>query len=116
MFILRGNVPDLGSFPRSMNMLMENNCKYSANHTSTILIANHEGGIRITLSDMGEGMTNEEQRNIFKLFYRGTTNGQKDHGIGMALAHKIITLHHGKIEVKSKSGHGTTFCVEIPNE
>ena len=36
--------------------------------------------------------------------------------IGMALAHKIITLHQGKIEVKSKSGHGTTFCVEIPNE
>lgn len=100
----------------ALKNMMENNCKYSANHTSNILIANHEGGIYITLSDTGEGMTDEVQRNIFQLFYRGTTTGQKGHGIGMALAHKIITLHKGKIVVKSKSGHGTTFCVEIPNE
>lgn len=61
-------------------------------------------------------MTDEEQRNIIQLLYRGATSGQKGHGIGMALVHKIITLHKGKIEVKSKTGHGTSFCVEIPNE
>lgn len=99
----------------AMKNLIENNCKYSANHASNILIANHEGGIFITLYDKGEGMTDEEQRNIFQLFYRGSTTGQKGHGIGMALVHKIITLHKGKIEVKSKKGHGTTFCVELPN-
>ena len=100
----------------ALKNLMENNCKYSANHTSNVLIATQESSIRISLSDTGEGMTDEEQRNIFQLFYRGTTTGQKGHGIGMALAHKIITLHKGKIEVKSKAGHGTTFSVVIPNE
>ena len=100
----------------ALKNLMENNCKYSANHTSNVLIAIQTDSICITLSDTGEGMTDEEQRNIFQLFYRGTTNGQKGHGIGMALAHKIITLHKGKIEVKSKTGHGTSFCVEIPHE
>lgn len=99
----------------ALKNLIENNCKYSANHTSHVLISTHEGDIRITLSDTGEGMTAEEQRNIFQLFYRGTTTGRKGHGIGMALVHKIITLHKGKIEVKSKPGHGTTFCVEMPN-
>lgn len=84
----------------------------SGNHTSYILISTEESDIRITLSDTGEGMTVEEQLNIFQLFYRGTTTGQKGYGI----VHKIITLSKGKIEVKSKSGHGTTFYVEIPNE
>ncbi|MBQ0021128.1 MAG: HAMP domain-containing histidine kinase [Bacteroidales bacterium] len=100
----------------ALKNLMENNCKYSANHTSNVLIAIQTDSICITLSDTGEGMTDEEQRNIFQLFYRGNTTAQKGHGIGMALAHKIIILHKGKIEVKSKSGHGTTFCVKIPNE
>lgn len=100
----------------ALKNLMENNCKYSANHTSNVLIAIQTDSICITLADTGEGMTDEEQRNIFQLFYRGTTFGQKGHGIGMALAHKIITLHKGKIEVKSKTGHGTTFCVEISHE
>ncbi len=100
----------------ALKNLMENNCKYSANHTSNTLISTQESSIRISLSDTGEGMTNEEQRNIFQLFYRGTTTGQKGHGIGMALAHKIITLHKGQIKVISKSGHGTTFCIEMPNE
>lgn len=99
----------------ALKNLIENNCKYSANHTSSVLIDTIENGIRIILSDTGEGMTAEEQRNIFQLFYRGTTTQQKGHGIGMALVHKIITLHKGRIEVKSKSGYGTTFCVEIPN-
>lgn len=100
----------------ALKNLIENNCKYSANHTSNVLIAAQTDSICITLSDTGAGMTAEEQRNIFQLFYRGTTTAQKGHGIGMALAHKIITLHKGKIEVSSKSGHGTTFRMELPKE
>lgn len=99
----------------ALKNLIENNCKYSTNQTSNVLIGIQKGGIHITLSDTGEGMSAEEQRNIFQLFYRGTSTGQKGHGIGMALVHKIITLHKGSIEVKSKAGHGTTFCVEMPN-
>ena len=100
----------------ALKNLIENNCKYSANHTSNVLISAQSDNISITLSDTGAGMTAEEQRNIFLLFYRGTTTAQKGHGIGMALVHKIITLHKGKIEVKSKSGHGTTFRVKLPKE
>ncbi len=99
----------------ALKNLIENNCKYSSNKTSNILITTIENGICITLSDSGKGMTTEEQRNIFQLFYRGTATGQRGHGIGMALAQKIITLHKGKIEVKSKPGYGTSFCVKIPN-
>ena len=98
----------------ALKNLIENNCKYSDNNTSNILITTTESGICITLSDSGKGMTTEEQRNIFQLFYRGTSTGQKGHGIGMALAQKIISLHKGEIEVKSKPGYGTTFSVKIP--
>lgn len=60
----------------ALKNLMENNCKYSANHTSNILISTQEGYICITLSDTGTGMTPEEQRSMFQLFYRGSSLNQ----------------------------------------
>ena len=37
------------------------------------------------------------------------------HGIGMALAQKIIRLHQGNIAVHSEQGKGTTFVIELPH-
>ena len=56
-------------------------------------------------------MTVDEQRSIFKPFFRGNHQVSEGHGIGMALAQRIITLHEGKIQVISKEGYGTTFLV-----
>ncbi|WP_303395810.1 sensor histidine kinase, partial [Phocaeicola coprophilus] len=70
----------------------------------------------IRLSDNGAGMSETEKQHLFTLFYRGekehTTEG---HGIGMALAQKIIHLHDGRINVHSAEGKGTTFIVELPH-
>jgi signal transduction histidine kinase len=61
-------------------------------------------------------MSDAEKEKIFTLFYRGEQEQHTEgHGIGMALAQKIITLHQGSIAVHSKQGEGTTFIIELPH-
>ena len=96
--------------------LIENNCKYSADHSSFIQISHFNQKAILRFSDDGMGMSETEQKKLFTLFYRGdSTKGIEGHGIGMALAQKIIHLHQGKISVFSKQQEGTTFVIELPH-
>lgn len=89
--------------------IIENNCKYSTNHTSHITIHTKDF-LHLTFSDNGHGMSESEQKNMFKPFYRGKEN-TSGHGIGMALVQRIAHLHGFSIDVHSKEGHGTTFIL-----
>ncbi len=96
--------------------LIENNCKYSADNTSFIQISYWDKWTIVRMSDDGIGMSETDKKNLFTLFYRGEQeNTVEGHGIGMALSHKIILLHHGDIAVHSEQGKGTTFVVELPH-
>lgn len=94
--------------------LIENNCKYSSDHTSHVAIGVHQG-ISITFADNGIGMTPAERRNLFRMFYRGSNSTEGGHGIGMALVQRIMTLHKACVDVQSKEGHGTKFIISFTN-
>lgn len=68
-------------------------------------------GVFINITDKGNGISKEDIIKLFKPFY--TT---KDHGIGIGLtiAHKIITAHGGNISVDSEEGKGSTFRIFLP--
>ncbi len=94
--------------------LMENNCKYSDNHTSFIQISYYEQWSMVRFSDNGIGMSEEDMEKMFELFYRGEqAKDAEGYGIGMTLVHKIITLHQGNIGVASEENEGTTFTVQL---
>ena len=96
--------------------LIENNCKYSADKSSFIQISFWDKWTIVRLSDDGIGMSETDKQNLFTLFYRGDQeNKVAGHGIGMALAQKIIHLHQGNIAVHSEYGKGTTFVIELPH-
>ena len=100
----------------ALSNLIDNNCKYSPSHTSVIQISNAADNVVIRLSDTGKGMSKAELDRIFDIFYRGEdVRDIKGFGIGMTLALKIITLHHGSLEVLSYAGEGTTFIVSLPH-
>ncbi len=67
--------------------------------------------LKIIIRDTGAGIPAEALKKIFLPFY--TT---KDAGVGMglALAHKFVTSHGGRIEVESSVGQGTSFSVILP--
>lgn len=96
--------------------LIENNCKYSADHSSFIQISYWDKWVMVGLSDNGIGLTETDKQHLFTLFYRGEQDKMiEGHGIGMALSKKIIHLHQGNITVHSAQGNGTTFLVELPH-
>ena len=73
-----------------------------------------ENCVIIKIKDTGNGIPLEIQRRIFDPFF--TTKGVgKGTGQGLSLAHQIIVQkHHGKIDVDSIVGEGSTFTIEIP--
>jgi CheY-like chemotaxis protein len=71
--------------------------------------------MRLSVSDSGSGIAEEDLPNIFKRFYISKNADQsQSHGIGLALTYDLLQLHKGSIEVKSKTGEGTVFTIEIP--
>lgn len=100
----------------ALTNLIDNNCKYSDNHSSFVQISSFGRNAVVRFSDNGRGMSEEDLQNVFTLFYRGSKNSHiKGYGIGMPLAKKIIGLHQGTIHVVSQENEGTTYTVEIPH-
>ena len=60
-------------------------------------------------------MSEEVKRRVFEKFYQGdSSRSSQGNGLGLALAKRIIDLHHGEIAVSSKENKGTTFTVSLP--
>lgn len=76
--------------------------------TSTI-----DGGVRVTVSDNGPGMNEEQLARVFDPLY--TTRHQSGgSGVGMSIAKGIVQGHEGRMEVRSRPGKGTTVFVDLP--
>jgi signal transduction histidine kinase len=67
----------------------------------------------IVIADNGSGIPKEDLPYIFKRFYKGKNAGDDSVGIGLAMAHSIISSQNGIIEVKSQEGEGTKFTIKF---
>jgi len=67
----------------------------------------------VRIIDNGTGIPADKLDEIFTPFY--SSKGQKGTGLGLAVAQKIVSEHHGKIEVASTVGEGTTFTITLPS-
>lgn len=94
--------------------LMENNCKFSPDKTSSVQISFYEEKSILRFSDSGIGIQPEDIEKLFTPFYRGSNRTYAvGNGIGMALVQKIVQLHKGEIRVHSYPSEGTVFVVEL---
>ena len=66
------------------------------------------------MTDNGIGIPPEHHARIFQVFHRLGPQHEKGEGLGLAIVHRIIDRHQGKIEVESLLGNGTTFQVYLP--
>lgn len=67
----------------------------------------------LSVSDNGCGMDEATQPKVFDAFFT-TKPGSKGTGLGLAMAHDIVTAHGGTIGLKSKPAEGTTFTLTFP--
>lgn len=71
------------------------------------------GEVVIAVSDTGHGISRENIKKVFLPFF---TTREQGVGMGLALAHKIIIAHGGRIEVDSEEGKGTAFTITLPTK
>ena len=75
--------------------------------------AEGDGQLKIEVEDTGCGISPENMRKLFTPFFT-TKSEVKGVGLGLAVAYGIIQRHHGRIEVQSQEGEGTTFTIYLP--
>lgn len=101
-----------------LNILLDNALKYtSAQKRIKVFLAKENRRVRITVADNGIGIKAQDLPHLFEKFWRADlSRNDKGLGLGLCLAEMIVTLHKGKIEVKSTPGQGSEFSVVLPAE
>jgi heavy metal sensor kinase len=98
--------------------LIENAVKHSGAGTSVSVVLDTAGNeARLSITDTGPGIPEEEQPHVFDRFYRVDRARSKKSGgsgLGLAIAREIVEAHDGRVELKSRPGHGSTFSIILP--
>jgi signal transduction histidine kinase len=72
---------------------------------------------RLTVRDTGIGIPAEHHEDVFRRFFRlSTDRGQKGAGLGLSIARSICQAHGGSLTVHSTPGDGSEFRMELPIE
>ncbi len=110
-------ISDRDKLSRIVYNLINNAFKYSEEGTPLKVSAKVENKeVIISVTDRGQGISNEELQNIFKRLYRveGSRNmNTGGHGLGLYIAQELAHQLNGKIRVKSEYGVGSTFSLVL---
>lgn len=68
---------------------------------------------QLTVTDTGIGIPPEVQSRVFDPFFTTKDDGT---GLGLAIVHALVEAHHGRIDVMSSPGRGTSFVITLPQE
>jgi signal transduction histidine kinase len=96
-----------------MNLLVNASHAIEVRGTITIRTGRQGGEVWVDVVDTGKGIAPENLKKIFDPFFTTKPIG-KGTGLGLSLSYGIIQKHHGRIEVHSEVGKGTTFRVWLP--
>ncbi|MFB6365409.1 ATP-binding protein [Paenibacillus elgii] len=100
---------------RVITNILGNTLKYNPPGTSLyVSCAREQGQVVICIGDDGVGVEEEIKAHIFDEFVKGI--GQSDGtGLGLAICKKIVTLHHGSIELSEDARYPTLFKIYLPS-
>lgn len=97
-----------------LNNLLSNAVKYTeAGESITVKLYEEGEYLVLQVSDTGVGIPKDKQKKIFERFYQ-VDSDHPGSGIGLSLIQRLVELHHGRIDLKSEVGKGSTFTVYIP--
>lgn len=113
-----GAIPQVECLPSQLNQVFLNllvNAGHAIEQRGTITVSTGQQGdeVWIAVADTGSGIKPEHLQKIFDPFFTTKPVG-KGTGLGLSLSYGIVQKHHGRIEVQSEVGKGTTFRVWLP--
>jgi two-component system nitrogen regulation sensor histidine kinase NtrY len=65
----------------------------------------------LSVTDTGTGLSTEARRRLFEPYFSTKSSGT---GLGLAIVRRAVEAHHGRIEVDTGEGRGTTFSIRLP--
>ena len=116
-----GNLPLVECLPSELNQVYMNlllNAGQAIAERGTITVSSGcdgEAQVWISIQDTGVGITPEHLQRIFDPFFTTKPVGRGT-GLGLAISYRIIDKHHGRIDVQSQPGQGSTFRIVLPVE
>jgi signal transduction histidine kinase len=112
------DIPDVECLYSQLNQVFMNllvNAAHAIQEHGTITVRTGvEGeGVWVDISDTGQGIPPENMQKIFDPFFTTKPVGQGT-GLGLSVSYGIVQKHHGRMEVNSQVGKGSTFRVWLP--
>ncbi len=108
---------DPKSLERALMALVDNAIKFSP-HGGKVEIRLKRAGdtVQVAVQDHGIGISESVRPHIFDRFYHLDKQGDnlfRGIGLGLAITRQVIEQHHGKLEVESRPGEGSTFSMHL---
>jgi signal transduction histidine kinase len=110
---------DRARIQQVLNNLLSNAVKYSPLGSRVrVNLACTGEQFTLTVSDEGQGIAPKDHAQIFETFQRtSATHGEAPGtSLGLWVSRRVIEAHGGRLELRSRVGHGSTFCVVLPAE
>ena len=109
---------DRDTITQAVTNLLSNAMRYTpAPGKVTIWVDGDEDDVRVGVSDTGVGISKENLSRVFSRFWRAEESRNRAKGglgVGLAVTKEIVDCHHGRIDVTSEVGVGTTFVIIVP--
>ena len=107
-------IVDKEAIIKTVSNLLANANKYTKNQVQLSCVEDPDGEqFRISVSDNGVGIREEDRQRIFQPFFQAEGN-KPGTGIGLNIVKNIVDQHHGDISVESELGVGSTFTIVLP--
>jgi signal transduction histidine kinase len=95
--------------------LLSNALKYGAGRPVVVRVEEDGERARLTVRDQGIGIAEEDLGRIFERFERAVSDRHYGGlGLGLYITRQIVEAFGGTVRVASRSGHGSTFTLELP--
>lgn len=97
--------------------IVDNAIKYgAAGGLIEVALGSEANQLRLAVADHGAGIPEAELSRVFEKFHRGSEAARRfrGSGLGLTIAERIVTSHGGRIDIRSRVGHGTTVTVRLP--
>lgn len=97
--------------------LLENAAKYTAAGTPIEIVATAKvNRVEIEVNDQGPGFTPDDVPRVFEKFYRGRADGSRGVGLGLAIAHAVVSAHGGTMEASNRPNGGAQIRFNLPTQ
>ncbi|WP_168196243.1 PAS domain-containing sensor histidine kinase [Echinicola soli] len=108
---------DVSLMNQVITNLVENALKYGSRDDKVLVQAKSiKDKLIISVKDYGDGIPRDEQKHLFKPFFRASNSSKYDKGsgLGLMITKKFIELQNGAVHFESKEGEGTCFYLTFP--